>query len=278
MVFKRYIWLVIIILLGSYSYASESVDIQISNNNIVTEAITLRFTANESYDFVEFSTMDKPVTIIYDGKYSIRQEGNFYIITFEKEIVPGENTITFKLVYDAIIEESNKNKVFRTTFYPKEEMKVSVTLPMHHALSNKKPSVMPQPLDIKSDGQHIKLVWDFKDQEQVDIIVFYEGAAGFKFLPILIIVIVIIVLIFLGFYIYFKKKIRKDISETLSSEEIKVLDEARKGVIKQKEIARNLDFSKSKMSKVIRKLEEKGLVEKKPYFKTNIINLSKKIK
>ena len=45
-----------------------------------------------------------------------------------------------------------------------------------------------------------------------------------------------------------------------------------------KNIAKNLDFSKSKMSKLVRKLEEKNLVERKPYFKTNIIKLSRKIK
>lgn len=270
--------LILVLILYSFVYAEESVDIQISKNNIVTETVTLTFIADESYDFVEFTTIEKPLTIVYNNKYSIRQEGSAYIITFEKEIVPGKNKVTFKLIYDAIIEGSNKNRVFRTTFYPREEMKVSVTLPMHHALSDKKPSVTPQPSDIKSDGQHITLLWDFKDQEQVDIIVFYEGASGFRFLPILVIIIVIIVLTFFGFHIYFKKKTIKHISETLSSEEIKVLNEVRKGVTKQKEIARDLEFSKSKMSKVIRKLEEKGLVNKTPYFKTNIIDLSKKIK
>ena len=56
---------------------------------------------------------------------------------------------------------------------------------------------------------------------------------------------------------------------------ILVVKELRKGTKMQKHIAKNLDFSKSKISKVVRKLEEKKIIEKEPYFKTNKIKLKK---
>lgn len=280
MAFKKYCLFIFlgIILFSSLSSAKQYVDIDISlsKNDIVTETINLTIIADQRYDSVEFTTVIKPLTIIYEGEYSIREEDNDYIITFEKEIIRGKNALTFTLIYDQIIEGNAKNKVFRTIFYPEntEQMTISLTLPTYYILSDKEPSVTPKPSSVGSDGQRITLFWKF--QEQADIVVFYRSQAdfGLQVIPIIIIMSVIALVI----YIYFKKKTKKHISEILSSEEKKVVEELRKGITKQKEIAKNLDFSKSKMSKIIRKLEEKDLIEKKPYFKTNIIRLSKKIR
>ncbi len=278
MVFNRYCALILaLILLSSLcSAASMDIDISLSKNDIVTETITLRINAAKSYNSVEFTTVNKPLTILYDGEYSIREEDGDYVITFEKDIIHGENTLSFTLVYSRIIEGNAKNKVFRTIFYPEnaEQMTISLRLPTYHILSDKEPSVTPKPDSIDSDGQRITLFWEFK--EGAEIVVFYKSQNDLRLQ--LFSIVIIIGVISLVVYIYFKKKTKKHISDVLSSEEKKVVEELRKGVTKQKEIAKNLEFSKSKMSKVVRKLEEKSLIEKKPYFKTNIIKLSKKIK
>jgi len=281
MVCLRYLLVFIfgILVFSNLSFAKESMDIDItlSKNDIVTERITLNILADQSYDSVEFTTFLQPLTVLYDGEYSISQEDDAFVIIFDKNIVVGENIITFTLVYDEIIEGNNKNKVFRTSFYPEnsDSVIISLTLPTYHALSDIKPSVTPKPSYIESDGQRITLYWKFLEDEQADIAVFYQGEDGFN---TIIISLIAILIISIAVFLYFKNKTRKHISQTLSSEELKVVDELRKGVKKQKEIAINLDFSKSKMSKLISKLEEKDLIEKKPYFKTNIIILSRKIK
>jgi len=265
-----------LILLGSLSSAHMDVNIALSQNDIVTEIINLTFTADESYDSVEFTTVVRPLAVQYEGNYSIREENGNYILSFEKRITPGINSLSFNLVYDSIIEGNTKNKVFRARFYPEnaETMNISLALPVYYILSDKEPCVVPKPDSIITDGQRIRLIWDLKDQ--ADIVVFYKSQSRFEwyFIPIIVIPLLIII----GVYVFFKKKTKKDISDILSSEETKVIEEIRKGITKQKEIAQKLDFSKSKMSKVIRKLEEKELVEKKPFFKTNILKLSKKIR
>jgi len=278
MAYKKYCLFFLLILCSSLISAQQftDIDISLSKNDIVTETITLTIVADQSYDSVEFTTVIKPLTILHNGEYSIREENDDYIISLEKDIKPGRNTLSFRLIYDNIVEGDAGNKVFRTRFYPEnsEQMVISLTLPTYFILSDKEPSVTPKPDSIKTDGQRIKLSWEFDDQ--ADIVVFYKGQTNSKLQ--LIPIIIIIAIISLATYLYFKKKTKKHISETLSTEEKKVVKELRKGVTKQKEIAKNLEFSKSKMSKVIRKLEEKNLIEKKPYFKTNIIKLSKKIK
>lgn len=280
MAFKKYYLVAFfwIVLLSNVSFAQNAmnIDISLSKNDIVKEVISLTFEAEESYDSVEFTSVIKPLSVYYGGDYSVREEDGNYVITFEKDIKPGKNDLKFVLVYDNIVEGDDNNKVFRTRFYPEntEEMTISLTLPTYYILSDKEPSVTPKSDSITTDGQRIKLEWEFDDL--ADIVVFYESQAEVEFQIILFVILVAVISVF--FYFYFKRKTKKHISEVLTSEEKKVVAEIRKGVTKQKEIARNLEFSKSKMSKVIRKLEEKNLIEKKPYFKTNIIKLSKKIK
>jgi len=266
--------ILIILSYSSYAYESMSIDISLSKNDIITEVITLSNPSINMNDFYEYTTIVKPISILYDGEYSITEEKQDYKITFENL----KEEITFTLLFDSIIESNDKNKVFRTSFTPNniKDLIITATLPKHFTLSDIKPSVTPKPTSIESDGQRITLSWTLNNPQYADIIIFYIGEKNLAFLVIIpfIIVIAISSIIFL----YFKKKTKKHLNNTLSSEEIKIVEELRKGVTKQKDIANNLNFSKSKMSKVVRKLEEKDLVNKKPFFKTNILILSTKIK
>ena len=275
--------LIFLTIFASHSYITAAsqqmlVDISISKNDIVTENIGLKIVSNETYDVVAFTTISKPLSIIYDGGYSIRQEGDYYVVVLQKELVVGENSLNFTIIYNDLIDRKNKQRVFRTTFHPENnaEMSIRLTLPAHFVLSGKEPSAIPKPDLIITDGQKITLIWDFNNSERADLSVFYEGESNFGTI-IIIFAVVLSASISLIFFIFKKSKIR-DLEETLSSEELKIVEQIRKGATKQKEIAKNLEFSKSKMSKIARKLEEKGLIERKPYFKTNIIKLSKKIR
>lgn len=267
----------------SCTYASAAsqqilVDISISKNDIVTENIGLKIEANETYDVVAFSTVSKPLSVLYDGNYSIKQVNDYYVIAFKKNIEAGENSLNFSLLYNDLVDGNNKKRVFRSTFYPeyRAEMKIRLTLPAHFVLSDKKPNAIPKPDYITSDGQKINLIWNFKDNERADLSVFYEGESNFT--AIFIVFMAALIISSLIIFIIFKKSKIRDIEGTLSSEEIKIVEQIRKGIAKQKDIARSLEFSKSKMSKTVRRLEEKGLIERKPYFKTYIIKLSRKIR
>lgn len=277
---KLLLFLIIFASCGYIATASQQmlVDILVSKNDIVTENIGLKIVSNETYDVAAFTTISKPLSVIYDGGYSIKQEGNFYVIVLKKELIVGENSLNFTIIYNDLIDRKNKQRVFRTTFHPENnaEMSIRLTLPAHFVLSDKEPSAIPKPDLLTTDGQKITLIWDFNNSERADLSVFYEGEGNFGTI-IIIFAVVLLAGISLIFFIFKKSKIR-DIEETLSSEELKIVEQIRKGVTKQKEIAKNLEFSKSKMSKIVRKLEEKGLIEKKPYFKTNILKLSKKIR
>jgi uncharacterized membrane protein len=104
--------------------------------------------------------------------------------------------------------------------------------------------------------------------------VFYENEKGSSLWWILIIAILLVAAGII-FSLYHKTNLRNTVKDTLSEDENKIIDLLRKSDMKQKEIARQLNFSKSKMSKITRRLEEKNLIERTPLFKTNIIKLKK---
>jgi len=277
---KFLLFIIIFLAVINIGFALNQMEIglSISNNDIVTEHIKLNIESDDTYDSIEYATNNKPLSVTYDGKYTIRSQGDTYIIDFNKDILVGDNKIEFTIIYDDMIEGS-KNKIFRTSFFPEgmDNTLISLKLPPFYILSEKTPSATPMPDDIQSDGQHIYLTWNYQDQDKVDLAVFFQGqgrSLWFYIIPGFI----IIGLIYLIVYYSFKIKTKSHMKDMLSSEEKKVIEELGSGELKQKTVSQNLGFSKSKMSKLIRKLEEKNLIEKKPHFKTNLLKLTRRIK
>ncbi|MFH1181491.1 MAG: helix-turn-helix domain-containing protein [Candidatus Woesearchaeota archaeon] len=266
----------ILLLLPVASATSLKADFSISANDIVTEAVSVVFEADEAYDSFVFTAISEPFSVIYDGSYSVREQNGSYKISFAKDIKPGENTVSFQLLYDNMIEKSGSGKSFRTALSSAvvDEIKVSATLPAGFMLSEHAPQATPEPQSITTDGRRITLHWSFENTGNAAVAVFYTSGQSFSAWWLLLIPVAL-ALGFLAFFIFHKKRVRSIVSDTLSEDEQKVIDLVRQGNDKQNEIAKALDFSKSKMSKVVRKLEEKGLVEKSPFFKTNVIKLKK---
>jgi len=262
---KQTLFLLFILLVPFAAGMNIDTVISISKNDIVTETIT--FQTNESYDSFAFETLSEPLSIIYDGEYAIKELENSYLITFQKS----NNELTFSLLFDDLVECNKQNRIFRTGFTSSDQTSVTVILPTGFVLSDKAPQATPMPDKIETDGQRIKLKWHFDDDSV--IAVFYKGPKSHT--NFFIISILTIILITFCLFLYFRTHFKRTIKETLSEDEQLIVKELCNRVKIQKTIARNLGFSKSKMSKVLRKLEEKGLVEKTPYFKTNKIKLKK---
>lgn len=239
-----------------------TIDITLNDKDIVKEDFLIDSNATAGYDHYEYQTINKPLSVIYDGDYTINKVNDQYSIIFKYN---NKDKLTFSIIYNNILGKSGNKRMLRSSFENADS--ISVTLPEGYVLSDE-PSTIPKPDDITSDGQHIKLSWNDTDS----IAVFYQGKRSYALFIVLGFILLAVAVIF---YFMSRKRVSKAIREVLSDDENLVINEIKKGVVKQKAIAANLNFSKSKMSKVMRKLEEKGLVEKIPHFKTNIIKLKK---
>lgn len=250
--------------------ASQEVSIDISKNDIITQDVALTIIADQNYNSMQYALDYEPIAIISEHEYSYNPTNQ--LLTIYQPLNPGENQVNFRLIFDNLIDRSGKSRIFSTSFEQEQltPMNISITLPEEFVLSEKDPAVSPKPAQISTNGRQLTLEW--KDSYQrLDLIVLYKGNS-FNFIPILI--IFILIAIALMFFLR-NKTDSKVLRETLGSEELLVVDQLKAGKTTQKEIAAELDFSKSKMSKVIRKLEEKKVIVKQPFFKTNKIKLNK---
>ena len=69
--------LILVLLLVPFTVASMDVSIIINENNIVTEDFTVYINADQSYDSFEFSSLEKPLSVIYEGNHDINLEDNY---------------------------------------------------------------------------------------------------------------------------------------------------------------------------------------------------------
>ncbi len=262
---------------------STSISIVLSPNDQVSENINLAISSNDSYDLVDFVTFDRPSSVSYAGNYSAEQgsDGTYHIY-LAKKIYPGNDSLNFSMLYDGIVERSANDRVLRMSFQQlyDDYLKVDVILPPHYTLSRKEPNAVPAPSRISTNGRSIMLSWNFSGADSTDISIFYKGDSGGdpNYSAIIAISVILVVASGMLAFVHFRKKAITEIEELLSGEELKILEQIKSGVKKQKEIAESLEFSKSKMSKLARRLEEKGLIERKPHFKTNLLEITAKIK
>jgi len=226
----------------------------LTESDLATQEIKITSDDDELYDTITYDAGAKPISVEFGGEYAL--DGN-------KVIFPFTEVLEFGLILDDRIESSGGKSVFRSTFAPGvDSYSLSITLPEQHVLYGS-PAVLPKPDDIRTDGKTITLSWLFTEPE--DVSVFYKGPGSSWYLWIVILVCLLIICVVT--ILLFKKK---KIDHLLTPDENSVL-ELVKSIKRQDYIAKELEFSKSKMSKVTRKLEEKGLIKKKPYFKTNIL-------
>jgi uncharacterized membrane protein len=263
------------ILLPNASAIQMNISITLSSNDIAKETFYILPDDFSGYDNLQFHSAIEPLSVDYPGQYSIEQNGSDYIINIipEKQDLP----LVFSVLYDSLVDKTSKGKVFRTIIKDSSGLHIDLALPEGAYLANGNDAI-PEPAAITSDGKSIKLTWDFTDGEEANLAVFYiQGSQLDGQIIAITITIIALVITALGFsaYLLAKRKVKNIINETLSPDESSIAELLRKGVTKQKEIGQTLGFSKSKLSKVIRKLEEKKLIEKTPFFKTNKLELKK---
>lgn len=249
---KGYILILLLLLPIAYSY---DIEITLNSNNIVVEHFKIQKPIG--YDSFEFIFTEKPISIIYSGEYLVEDQKIVFLDN-------GKDIIEFELLFDDLVESSGVKRTFRESFDGANNIKI--TLPEKFILSSE-PSTIPEYDTIKTDGQKISLAW----KDETSVAVFYEG--GINYIPYILVLFFLFALISIFAFIYIKKQRHKTINEMISEDEKLVLSQLKSGVTKQKDLSKNLGFSKSKMSKVIRKLELKNLIDKKPHFKTNILRI-----
>ncbi|MEM5799910.1 MAG: MarR family transcriptional regulator [Candidatus Aenigmatarchaeota archaeon] len=179
-------------------------------------------------------------------------------------LVPNESRqIYLSFETKDLIKNYNDGKEFLTYLYLPETKisKFKLLLPKGYVLY--KDAVIPKG-KIETDGERIFVSWENLPFETPIIVRFYQTSQN-KLELILAFAFVVIALI-----IWIKN--RKDESYLLgfSNDEIKVINALKeKRIIYQNKLEKELGFSRAKMTRIVKKLEEKGLIEKEKIGRTN---------
>lgn len=130
-----------------------------------------------------------------------------------------------------------------------------------------------------SDGRRIFVEWNFEKPrlgETADFTVVYEQVKPVDF-NIFLAIIATIVIAFLAFLVFFFRSRRlEEVLPILTDSERSVMEIVlREKQVDQRKIVKETDFSKAKVSRIIQDLVKRGLIEKKPKGRTNIITAVK---
>ena len=227
---------------------------------VVSAALEVDVVVSESYvresfiyhgepGILSFELPSRPISVSTDHPYALSDR----MLIFDAN----ESPVVFSLLFDDLIIASGPQRVFRSSF-SSDSVLVRVTLPEGAVLDDAVPRA-----NLTTDGSRTTLTWP--QAPEVSVAVFYSMPPA---VPWVLIAAFALPLVF-AFIVFAAYRTReRTVRGLISDDEREVLDRI-DGVRTQKDIANELSFSKSKMSKVVRKLEEKGLVRKDPHFKTN---------
>lgn len=286
----------LILLISSLASATtvteERVDIDLQESRVHVELHVEELTSTHLTYFTTYSVDD--VTVMADGEELNCEVGSTSI---ESEISCDINKTEdfdakFNFSADDLVSDENNRKVFEYTqdfIRPTQNYTLSVTLPQGDILVDEanvtRPVLSPSNADISTNGQRIKITWNKKPDlgETTTFRLLYEPAQEQENGDNLGLAIAVIILLsigaaaVLGARQYLKKSVEDEYSE-LSEDEIDLIELLREneGSMLQKDIVQSMDYSKAKVSGIVKDLVEKEILEKEKEGRSNQLSISKK--
>ncbi len=253
----------------------QSVDVVLHSNGVAEERITLAIRSDAAYGAIDYRVDRQPLAVLSDKGYSEETLTDGVLITLNQSLVPGENNVSFTLLFDGLVTQQGSSRAFALRLRPVDNatLDVNVTLPEGFVLARTDAAVSPTPDAIVTDGRAITLRWHEEGVSELPIIVLYDGPS-FPWLAVAIGVLLFVALAVLGVVWRRRHAVeKKALLGALGEDETLIVSLVKRGIDRQKALCAETGFSKSKMSKVVRKLEEKGVVRKEPFYKTNRLKL-----
>jgi uncharacterized membrane protein len=206
--------------------------------------------------------------------YELKKTENKYQI---KIYVPSKTKqILISFITKDLIFARENNYQFFSSFDPPEntkEIDIKISLPRGYVVYTEQ--IFPSEVNKTTDGEKIYLSWTFRDRdEEIPISVKFYNPYEQRYKDNkLILLIFIVPMIFLIYTIFFyRKKMKEEFLKGFSEDEIKVIEFLmNKKISYQNRIEKEFKFSRAKMTRIIKKLEGKKLVEKERIGRTNKI-------
>ena len=202
-------------------------------------------------------------------------------------------SINIRFQSDSFLEfQGNVYKFYQQFLLPSTNRVTSlITLPVGHVVANTSDAVYPKKYSMLSNGRNILVYWEMENVSTLQPLafqVYYQPLEipEKKDYSLLYALAVIAISLFAFALVYIrrtraaKKEIKpeKVVLKVLDKYERKVFEIVKKaGSIKQGKIVELAELSKAKVSRVVKSLEEKGLLKSERRGRTKIVRLKKKL-
>ena len=188
--------------------------------------------------------------------------------------------IRLSYITKSFLEKSDEGYYFVEDIkfdFPVDNASITIILKEGYFLDSE--HIFPKPYEIKTDGRQISVLWRLNNVKQGDsmpIFLAIKTSEQFYNFWIWLITIALIVGVYFAYRHYHKKEKKTDVDKYLMESEKAILNElktADRGELWQKQLQLKTNFSKAKLSRLIRNLEQRNLVEKIPFGNTNKVRL-----
>ncbi len=270
------------------SRLQEEVTFKIYNNQ---EEPLIRFTYPFSGRLQNITVYDSQGKLGYSSEYT--GEKTYVRCTIRSPLPAGEYySITYKFYLDEQITSVEGTYILSTSHSLLATVKnfdFTIALPEGYGILGQK--VSPEPGDITSDGRRVILDWDLNEPippalREFKTIVLYENLFGERYAWLrgnedYIYAAIILAILVASAYLFrrFKRRQTNDKIEILKEDERAIMRLIiEEDGIDQREIQRETDFSKTKVSKILSELEKRGVIRKEQVGRRNKIFLTEKLR
>lgn len=279
----------------SYTFTHYSMNIEVGEEGRLSQEVgfTIRNKGKTPISEVEYSAASPPENLrVYDSEGALDHKlgGNTLVLSLREPLDQKESErVTIEYELSDFIANFKGYKILTFSYIPEvniSNFSIKLALPPGSTLASETgeggksfSAIYPTPARITTDGKRIIVRWEQPElsaQESFRVFTMYSplGESRGSFIPWLLLGILLGIV---ATYLKLRKGGKRVARMMLDEEEQEVYDMllARGGEILQEEVVRRTGYSKAKVSKLVRKLESKGIVMKEPYRKTNLLRLRK---
>lgn len=208
---------------------------------------------------------------VFDGtrklNYKLTQDGQAY--NLEIFLNGPTSQLTINYIADDLVFESDSIKHLFTEFsFEQAISNITVQTKLPEGFGIYQNSYRPSNAEIISDGRRIILNWQLIDLQEVLFSVKYASLTQESNIAVVgVILLIVFVIVLLH---YFRRKTKEEFMKGFRTDEQKAIQyiEQRK-VALQRDLQAEFKFSRAKATRIVSVLEQKGLVRKQPYGRTN---------
>jgi uncharacterized membrane protein len=200
--------------------------------------------------------------------YILEKTGNENNVKFP--VPDGTETLRISFTARDLVFAKDQIYSFSTDLQPPSPENVDVIALLPKGFGIYRDVVHPEGYETLTDGERIYLRWVFENPE--DILISFKFYNTHSDYSLAITVVMVMVIVFVAGYLtmHYRRKVRREFMRGFTEDERKVLKAlSQRNVCMQKNLEKQFGFSRAKMTRIVKGLENKGLLEKERVGRTN---------